>query len=509
VISLEYDDGRPLAPVRDGLVLDEYRTYVVRGADAAEWNGVALSARNDTFVLETGSAAGRHRLTARREDTAITASLEVRPSPLKLSADEWLQMLNELEAWIAAASSGLGGGRASGIAGGGAAPGWLVEALLPLVPALVAAVRALSDNLRSRKTTPLEYHTLWSSRAAATETVSWLGRHPLAASWVVQGVGEAFAGPPPRILTRGLGRDLDHPVNRAVRWILGRVARAIDASAEVLMAAGPDFRDWCDVRAGALRAASGLLRQTVAQSALNVINPQAPTEAAMAVLLGEPHYARVVGLARPFLALSITTDETEAAVPMRPTYGLYEVWCLATVSKALEAVYPSMVWSVQGVSQLLRPGHTGSGFVTTGSSGEEHIELRFNARFRSFHASPHGRFSITAERRPDLVIGHRGAGKAPAWLFLDAKYRVGSNLLEAFDSAHIYRDSLRWDEFGGQPACGALLSPAESPETTVYFREDYRARYGLGAFALRPGHSTQALTDWIAGQLHASANPAT
>ena len=46
----------------------------------------------------------------------------------------------------------------------------------------------------------------------------------------------------------------------------------------------------------------------------------------------------------------------------------------------------------------------------------------------------------------------------PKWYVLDAKYRTTrSNVLDAMASAHIYRDSLRWN--GRRPESAVLLVP--------------------------------------------------
>ena len=74
------------------------------------------------------------------------------------------------------------------------------------------------------------------------------------------------------------------------------------------------------------------------------------------------------------------------------------------------------------------------------------------------------------------------------WIFLDAKYRVGRrNLEDAFQSVHIYRDSLRYDGYGGTCKAGCLLSPSTSPGSELWFSQEYRNDYLSGVWELKPG----------------------
>jgi hypothetical protein len=86
------------------------------------------------------------------------------------------------------------------------------------------------------------------------------------------------------------------------------------------------------------------------------------------------------------------------------------------------------------------------------------------------------------------------AAGTPRWLALDAKYRTGrANLADAFTSVHLYRDALRWPEFGGAAAGAWLLAPARSPDAALWFDEGFCRAHGLGVLRLAPGDEGDAI----------------
>jgi hypothetical protein len=91
---------------------------------------------------------------------------------------------------------------------------------------------------------------------------------------------------------------------------------------------------------------------------------------------------------------------------------------------------------------------------------------------------------------------------APSWIVFDAKYRSGrSNLLDAMASAHIYRDSLRWDAVA--PQFAVLLVP-EGADCAVLTSTDYLERNDVGAAEMKPMCDNpgpeRLLQAWISGR---------
>ncbi len=101
----------------------------------------------------------------------------------------------------------------------------------------------------------------------------------------------------------------------------------------------------------------------------------------------------------------------------------------------------------------------------------------------------------------DWVVTWKPEQGEARWLCLDAKYRSeASQVADAFTSAHIYRDSLRWDGFGKEGCCAGavLLVPATDPKGEHWFEKDFRDSHGVGAFQLTPGQpSPDALIGWL------------
>ncbi|HYO56971.1 nuclease domain-containing protein [Archangium sp.] len=91
------------------------------------------------------------------------------------------------------------------------------------------------------------------------------------------------------------------------------------------------------------------------------------------------------------------------------------------------------------------------------------------------------------------------------WVCLDAKYRTGAqNVAEAFESAHIYRDALRWQDLGERGRCAGavLLVPAMDRNTEPWFEKAFRDEHGVGVFCLTPGQRPpDSLMDWFREQL--------
>jgi hypothetical protein len=89
--------------------------------------------------------------------------------------------------------------------------------------------------------------------------------------------------------------------------------------------------------------------------------------------------------------------------------------------------------------------------------------------------------SVSRERWPDLLVTVTRGGTR-RWIALDAKYRrARQNVLEAMESAHIYRDSLRWH---GQRADAALLFVPAEPRASWLTDPAFHEAERVGAWVL-------------------------
>lgn len=380
-----------------------------------------------------------------------------------------------------------------------------MPALIRAVQVIVAAPRELSTSIR-------EEVPLRAVRRASRETLCWLARHPATARavdpWLAARMG--FTDP---WLPQQVGHEiLDHPVNRYVAWLVRSVARVLRELAPALeRAAGskralPDTPAWCQARAAAARSGAEALEATLRRTFLGKLTPMPATEAALLALHDDPIYARAHALARPFLSprfrLDASAEGTEA--PVRPSFELYELWTFLAVQRALAESLPGWTWTWEGAPARELLAGFGDGASFTWQKDGATLRVEYNARFPGFLKKKDAkRWSLSGERRPDLVISLQRPGGSAAWVCLDAKYRVSAEALaDAFESLHIYRDSLRWEAFGGACRGGLLLAPAEVPPCEPWFADEFREKHGIGAWRLTPGDAAdrrlgETIRSWV------------
>jgi hypothetical protein len=263
---------------------------------------------------------------------------------------------------------------------------------------------------------------------------------------------------------------------------------------------------WCRSRAGRLRNGSGQLLKVWRHSFLADIPRDPLSEAALQVVLDDPIYMRVHKIGRLFLNPLFRLDhvDTNLQVAVRPSFTIYELWCFLAIGEQLKKRLPHWQWKTSGLKKLLGPEGTDSGaFHRATSQDGNRLEVLFNATFASYF-SREGKslWSISGERRPDITVSYKPEQGEGQWVSLDAKYRVGrNNLTDAFSSVHIYRDSLRYEGFGGACQASVLLSPSCSTDSDVWFSAAYIETYREGIWELKPGQSAGGLVDWLIGLL--------
>lgn len=497
--------GEALPSEDDRWLLEESRVYVIGGVEHVECDDRKLPATAGGFEFDTGHAIGRRVLVWRAGAQTGRAVLEIRPRSDKLEPEAWLLLIDDLESWLPSVTVGFEGTRHGQVGTQGRSAGWFAEALLPLAPLLLRAVKDLTSHLRIRTLTHLANEPFRRARKASRETMAFMARHPDAAVWLDRWASVERRGQPPLVPLRSTYETLDHPANSYMRWLLRRVELALALAATRLESIGGDaeIQAWCASRASRLRQTSTELAELVRRSPLGSVTPAPPTDAALAVVLDDPRYARVQAIARRFLLPRFTpTASSDTPASVRPSYGLFELWCLLALQRSLSAA-GDLEWKSVGLANLLNATGSGGGFRFIGKGKDGTLRLDFNRTFASYtNRKKRGLWSLSGERRPDFLVSWQPANGARAsWIFLDAKYRVGRNLVDAFESLHIYRDALRWAGGGDKAQGGVLLAPARTDSTEAFFSAGYRADFGIGAFELRPGGDTTALAEWIRDRL--------
>lgn len=175
--------------------------------------------------------------------------------------------------------------------------------------------------------------------------------------------------------------------------------------------------------------------------------------AGLNAISADPAYASAYGLGWRILRHGIEGPPDSEHLWISPTWEIYERWCFVQLGNAIRALEPAYRWSI---SRNHKSKAT-SAFIAS-SGGQARIELLLQPKFPAGdHGMNVGFQSISGRREPDIVLTRTDRDE-PKWYVLDAKYRTTrSNVLDAMASAHIYRDSLRWNQ--RRPEHAVLLVP--------------------------------------------------
>ena len=318
----------------------------------------------------------------------------------------------------------------------------------------------------------------------------------------------------PKIPVRRSIDSIDHPANQYVAWLLYRVTKKIQAIKKFLdtlakSRAGSDETSvWCEARSLRIEAWLGRIEKIVKNSFLSSIERKPASESALLTIFDDPVYARIHSMGRLFLSPLFTLEKSQGdlSAAVKPNYTIYEIWCYLALFNALQKHLRDWKWQNGGLTKLLSLTGTGAGATISAKSpsGDMVLELLFNPVFVGYHARTNkARWSLSGERRPDFVISLKRKGTEGTWIFLDAKYRIGrSNLADAFQSVHIYRDSLRYDGYGGKCRAGCLLSPSMTADAKEWFSKAFRNEHCAGVWELKPGRDHgYEMAEWIESML--------
>lgn len=203
---------------------------------------------------------------------------------------------------------------------------------------------------------------------------------------------------------------------------------------------------------------------------------------------GIPHYDMTYRIGTRILRIGVSglTDTEQQYLP--PTWLIYESWCFVELAKQLERRNPDFNW-------CLHDNMTFADFVLEGQRGQERIRLYAQMTCPSLRKpNQYGYYSISRERKPDFVLEYIN-GDHHRYVCLDSKYRVSrAAILEAMESAHIYRDSIKWYE--KSPVLSLLLTPSDHDASPLETPE-YIEAYEVGCVRFRDGQDANALFDHV------------
>ncbi len=202
------------------------------------------------------------------------------------------------------------------------------------------------------------------------------------------------------------------------------------------------------------------------------------TAAGLNALSADPRYARIGQLAWKALRRGIGGEAADDRMWLSPTWEIFERWCFVRLARLIRERYAGFSWSRHTASEA--PAKALWSWVGRGPGVE--VAVLLQAQFMSWDQSAGSAYrSVSRERWPDLLVAvTRGSDRR--WVVLDAKYRQARQyVLEAMESAHIYRDSLRWH---GQRAEAALLLIPAEPGATWLTDAVFQQSERVGAWVL-------------------------
>lgn len=225
------------------------------------------------------------------------------------------------------------------------------------------------------------------------------------------------------------------------------------------------------------------------------VSSRGMTAAGLTQISALPKYSRAYRVGCRALATGIEGNDSVDQLHIPPSWGIYETWCFIQVLQTVREVTRKQ--GAEANSIAVAAERCMSFSLENGTS----LEVLFQATFPALKpSSKRLGWSLSRERRPDIVLVHHKEGESKA-IVLDAKWRSGrENVLDAMQSAHIYHDALRVD--GRAPSFSLLLLPGTStiPELeTVEFIQTH----AIGAISnfRSGGDGTSGLATYLHGWL--------
>ena len=215
--------------------------------------------------------------------------------------------------------------------------------------------------------------------------------------------------------------------------------------------------------------------------------------AGLTAVAAHPLYSRFWRVGWEALRRGASLLDPKDPLPLGPSWEVYEHWCFVEVARLLRHWLPDWNWSAskaRGGSRLR--------FSVKGCRGACSVGLYLQKTAPSSNGQERsGLWSVSRELRPDLVVRWK-RGERRGFVVLDAKYRTGrdSVLRGMAESAHVYRDALRWGT--DRASASLLLVPCVKRGVEWLADEAYVARHCVGAVALRVGCTPPP---WLRGLL--------
>lgn len=286
---------------------------------------------------------------------------------------------------------------------------------------------------------------------------------------------------------------LDHPANRllvtqlkGVQRLVEQLIQAFDQASFSRSATETDIQSRLSRKIDYLQSLKRSLKKISAREPFRSVRGRQSGVAGINAVSGSPHYARSHRMGVRILREGISKHDHDEQHYLAPTWQIYEVWCFVAVARELQRQLPGYQWTHARKQNS-------ADMILEGAKGTSRVKLYGQLRCPSAESENcYGYTSISRERRPDLVLEYADA-KSQGYICLDSKYSTTSqNVLEAMASAHIYRDSLRWQ--GRKPGLSLLLLP-HTDDVPLLSARDYIDRHGVGCIKLGGSQDAVSLVE--------------
>lgn len=205
------------------------------------------------------------------------------------------------------------------------------------------------------------------------------------------------------------------------------------------------------------------------------------TSAGLVANDADPAYARAWSCGWRALRRRVGGERKAERHWLSPTWEVYERWCFVRMARELREEHAEFEWR----RVVKRPPRVRADAAWIGEGVGRRITILLQPLFPGRPLGRrHGPWSISTKRIPDIVVVREEPRGEPRFDVYDDKYRTARrHVMDAMASAHLFRDSLRWDDRRAEQAI--LLVPDDS-SASVLSTVDYHRHHGCGIRTARP-----------------------
>lgn len=413
-------------------------------------------------------------------------TIDVSPDPAKLGRDAFLAMVRELHAFDPQLVTGVSPARSAfGAEGRQSDPFLLYARLKAHGLSFAEAMKTLAREpqrqlVHRRELTPIH-------RARSLDVKTLLSAARSATAIAALGLADNNAESSEEVLfdVPSSYRTDDSPANRTMLARLLSVVRNVrEVRTAFVNAQGALAGRYSDealqaslpTRIRYLEKLEAELRGILRRSPFDRVRRAEISASGLNAVAANPVYGQAAKMGWHAIRPGIEGVAIFDQLPMGPTWQVFERWAFLQLVKASQALFSGNALRID------RLGARDDCFRVTLDADKGCLAIYLQPRFPAFdQGESHGFRSVSAERYPDLVVTWKTDG-VKRFVVFDAKYRVSRyGVLEGMESAHLYRDSLRY--MGVRPSHAFLLTPAPT-ETGGLEVDDYFATEGVGIVPL-------------------------